>query len=467
MNIKDYFNLYELLQHDKSTKEQRRAFGLTQVLLQNKPYAQLQAWVESRLSLLPKPTLYERYASYLYGVNLILFLFAFVLGLLSGMALLHYNGKAPVNVVYFMAMVIALPLLSMVLTLFSMLKAQQAHAMLIHLSPSYWMEKLVARLSQKWYAQMQRWQVSPLLAHWIVIQRAQVMALFFSLGLLAALLVMVVTQDIAFAWSTTLQVEPQAFHAFVESLSVPWRSWLVEAVPSLELVEKSQYYRLGERVSASLVEEVALLGGWWKFLAMATLFYAIFLRLLLYLLASYGLRRAARESLMRLEGVDLLLQEMNEPAISTQTQTKSQKKQTSLAGKLQTIKRLDGSYDVVQGWALEKERLLVLNDMLGIISPLVLEVGGSHSLLQDKEQIAKSHGEVLLYVKAWEPPTMDFVDYVEMLCKRVDKVVVVPTGMPQDSYTPQSVHAKVWADKLLGLRSAKIWFKMLHQEEVA
>jgi len=81
MNIKSYVNLYELLQANPSTREENRAFGLTQVMLQNKPIEQLLAWVEKHKQRLKKPLLSETFSAYLYRVTFVLVLIAFALGL--------------------------------------------------------------------------------------------------------------------------------------------------------------------------------------------------------------------------------------------------------------------------------------------------------------------------------------------------------------------------------------------------
>ena len=460
MNFKSYLNLYEVLQHDNSTKESRRAFGLSALLLQNKPYEQLEAWVKAHKSLLKNPSLYDRFSAYLYGVTFTLVVVGFVLGLFSGVALLHYNGEAPVNVIYFMAMVIAFPLLTMSLTLISILKANKSQSVLVHLSPAFWMEKLVSLLPKKWQLDLDEIQINPLLANWIVIKRSQLIALFFSFGLLVALLIVVATQDIAFAWSTTLDIKAESFHAFLETVSTPWKTWLPSAVPSLELITQSQYFRLGERLSDEMINHASILGQWWKFLAMATLFYAIILRFLLYLLATLGLKMAVKKSLMRLEGVSTLLHDMNEPIISTTTKDEKVLKSHKTDALVQTVEKLDTSYDVVQGWAMGKEELLVLNDAMGVITPLVFDVGGSNTLEEDMEIIHKSHGEVLLYVKAWEPPTMDFMDYMEALLLEVDKVVVCPVGMYEEKYVAEEKYVEVWLQKLSLFQETKVWVKL-------
>ena len=108
---------------------------------------------------------------------------------------------------------------------------------------------------------------------------------------------------------------------------------------------------------------------------------------------------------------------------------------------------------------MSEAHIAVLNDSMQVLTPLVCDVGGTNSLEEDLEIIHKSHGEVLLYVKAWEPPTMDFMDYLEALVAEVDKVVVVPVGVPEENYTPSSKAFEVWAKKLALLNHHKVWVK--------
>ena len=459
MNLKSYLNLYQLLEVDTSSKEERRIFGLFDESLKNRPIEQLLKWVEVHDSKLKKPLLSEVFSSYLYGITLGVVLIAFFIGVFSGIALLNYNGHAPVNVVYFVAMVVFLPLVTITLTLFSMLKAHKTQSVLVHLSPAYWLEKLLSFLPSKVRKNVDSIKINPLLANWIVIKRSQFVALFFSLGLLLSLLAIVATKDIAFAWSTTLDITPEAFHHFLEALSMPWKTWFPSAVPSLELIEQSQYFRLGDRLSEEMVLHASKLGQWWRFLAMSTLFYAIVLRFLMYLLSLFGLRSALKKSFLTLEGVHSLLLDMNEPIISSHAIRNSEDNILSTQGNLQIMEKLDTSYDVVQGWAMSKEGLRVLNDSMKVITPMVVDVGGTNRLSEDTEIIHKSKGEVLLYVKAWEPPTMDFMDYLDELMLGVDKVIVVPLGTVEEDYKASDRFINIWVKKLSALESKKLWLK--------
>lgn len=459
MNIKPYVNLYELLEVNPSSREENRAFGLTQVMLKNKPVEQLLAWIEKHKESLEKPFLSETFSSYLYRVTFGLVLIAFALGLVAGVGLLSYNGEEPVNVIYFIAVAIFIPLFTMLLTLFSMLRARSAESVLVHLSPAFWMEKILGLLPGNVQEDIKALQINSLLANWIIIRRSQIIVLFFSLGLLLSLLGVVVTKDIAFAWSTTLHISPEVFHDFLHTIAFPWREIAPWSVPSLELIEQSQYFRLGDKLDDEMIAHASELGEWWKFLALSTLFYAIFLRFLMLILASFGFSSAVKQSLLTLKGTTKLLREINEPIISTHAKKRENAFISDDECYSQIVNRLDASYDGIQGWAISQSELFVLGDSMNIISPEHFEVGGTNSFEEDSEVIFKSHGEVLLFVKAWEPPTMDFVDYLTELTDKVDKVVVVPIGTVENHYETTPKEIDVWENKLSLLGDVKVWLK--------
>jgi len=458
MTLKSYIDLYTLLKNDVTTPQERRAFGLAHEHLKNDPVVQLQAWRDAHLQKLERPLLSERIDTFLYSVTLAVVIAAFILGLFSGIALLSYNGHEPVNLVYFLAMVVFLPLFTISLTLFSMLRADRAKNLLVHISPAFWMEKAISLFSKHISIDPESFRINPLLANWIIIKRSQMAALAFSTGLFLALLGVVATRDVAFAWSTTLDVTPEAFHRFTQLVALPWRSWMPSAVPTLELVEQSHYFRLGGEVSPAMIDHASMLGAWWKFLAMATLFYAIILRFAVYLLSVWGVKRALKRALLTLDGVPHLLQEMNEPLISTHEEEETA--EITASGMLpNTHARLDRSYEMIQGWSIDTKTLSVLADTFGVKASRMAEIGGNNTLEADQKVIDDTEGSVLLFVKAWEPPTMDFMDYLQALISKSDRIVVFPVGTPEADFKPSSKAVNVWVRKLASLESDKVEVK--------
>jgi len=455
MNLQAYIDLYQLLHKQVSSREENRAFGLA--CPEKKPVEQLLCWREKQLDRLGRPTPGEWVSGYLYVVSLVSALLALVLGIVSGVGLLSYNGHEPVNMVYFMAMVVFLPLLTMSLSLFAMSRANRARNTLVHLSPAFWMERMMRWLPDRAGEQFAQLRINPLLLNWLVMKRAQILALLFSLGLFLALLGMVSTKDIAFSWSSTLQVTPEAFHHFLSLLSAPWSSWLPSAVPSVALIEQSQYFRLGETLDKGMVAHAAMLGEWWKFLACATLFYAIVLRGFLWLLASLGLRRALRRSLLSLEGADQLLHDINTPLVTTAAPVQERPFVQHLDHYIRIEPKLASSYRSTLGWAMRDKEIAVLNDSMSVRTEKCLGIGGSNTLAGDQEIIRLSQGTVLLYVKSWEPPTMDLVDTLTELVKYAQKVTLFPVGLAADHYRATEKELDIWERKLQTLDHPKVW----------
>ncbi|MGB5506516.1 MAG: DUF2868 domain-containing protein [Sulfurovum sp.] len=459
MNIESYVNLNELLKINPYTREENRAFGITHVMLKNKPIEQLLTWIDANKKSLKKPLLSETFSSYLYRVTFALVLIAFALGILAGVGLLSYNGQEPVNVIYFIAVAVFFPLFTMILTLLAMFRASSTESVLVHLSPAFWMEKILSLLPGKMEENITALEFNSLLANWIIIKRSQIIVLFFSFGLLISLLGVVVTKDIAFAWSTTLHISTEEFHGFLHSLAFPWREIVPDAVPSLELIEQSQYFRLGDKLDDEMIAHASALGEWWKFLALATIFYAVFLRILMCILAYFGFNYAVKQSLLTLDGARKLLREINEPIISTHANIRESTFTPNEKSYSQIVNTLDASYDSIHGWAIPHDKLLLFGDSMQVIAPNYFEAGGANTFEEDSEVISKSHGEVLLLVKGWEPPTMDFVDYLSELTDKVDKVIVMPIGTKKNNYASVDKEIDVWENKLSLSKNMKVWLK--------
>ena len=458
MELKPYLDLYALLQQDRSSREERRAFGLSEAAKGKGAAGQLLAWTEAHEIKLPRPLLSQQIESALYHATLLLGAIAFILGIVTAAGLLNYSGKAPVNLVYFLGVAVLLPLATMLLSLIAMLRANRSRNFLVHISPAYWMTRVVSLFNPKGGVSLESIPLNPLILNWIIIQRSQLLALLFALGMLLGLLGVVATRDIAFAWSTTLQIDAAQFHAFVETLAFPWKAWLPSAVPSLSLVEQSHYFRLGGKLSEEMVSHAAMLGAWWKFLAMATFVYAVVLRFGMYLLASWGLSRAIGSSLSALDGADVLLRDMNEPLITTHP---NEAPATSSMEGERHYKRMEESvaksYDAVVGWAFDETTLHALCDAFSVTAPHCLEAGGNQSLEEDERTLQYIEGEVLLFVKAWEPPTMDFSDFLEAAARRASKIVVAAVGTPKEGYVPNPRHKAVWAKRLALLDHSNVW----------
>ncbi len=456
-DLKTYIDLLELLEKNSTSHEENRLFGLAHEELFSSPVKLLAEWVEKHRHRLPHPPLSQTLDRILSTATLILLIVAFLFGILSGIALLHYSGSEPVNVIYFLGAVFFLPLLTMLMALLAMWRANRAESRLIHLSPAYWMERMILLLSPKNREMIDTIPINPLIANWIVIRRSQELALVFSLGLFLALLGIVASQDIAFAWSTTLQITPEKFHQFLSMIAIPWKTWLPEAVPSLLLIEQSHYFRLGGELSSKMVDHAALLGEWWKFLAMTTLVYALLLRFVFFVLATIGLKSALKRATLAISGVRDLLREIEEPLIESEALTAESEFEREKTIDGITITSPKTEYASAIGWALDDVTIALQNDRTGITVSEMYEAGGSRTLEEDQHVIDLSSGNILLYVKSWEPPTLDFIDFLSVLTEpRKNSVTLYPLGTLQSDYRVSEADFDIWQQKISSMKDLKI-----------
>ncbi len=454
MNLQTYIDLSQLLNQKQNTHEENRAFGIKHKKLP--VLTKLLAWTELHKNELPNPKYSDTFTSHLYHISLFLGALALVFGFFAGMGLLSYNGKAPVNLIYFLTIAVLLPLFSMFLSLISLLGINKKRNSLLHLSPAFWLDKIIS-LPFKNKNKYKSVNIDPKLLNYLVLSRAQMLAFFFSIGLSIALLLKVSTEDIAFAWSSTLQIAPESFHKFLNILSFPWHWLLPSSIPSADLVAHSHYFRLGGKLDSSMIADAKQLGIWWKFLAMATLFYAIITRVFVWLLVSLKMKYAIQNSITHIHGTKRLLEQMSHPIVSS----KSMEDEASFTTKddeyIRTIPKPLSNYTKTLGWALKQQNICLINDALNITTKECKELGGNRSIVEDNKTIEECDAEVLLYVKAWEPPMMDWVDMIDQLSKISPKITVLPLGTLQESYHAKPSDVKVWERKLALINKQKVW----------
>ena len=208
-----------------------------------------------------------------------------LLGWGTARGLLTYSGQHPVNVLPFLAIFVLAPLLFLLMLLFKGT-----------------MSRLLGRLPGGWVAYSGQWILSrvmkknqmdlpaldvwhrlqslhPRLFTWHAWLLTQSFALAFYLTALGSFLFYVSFHDYAFAWQTTLRLGPEALAQLVRSIAWPFAFLGDALVPSIELIQATQY----DRFSGSYVQGQgrSLAADWWPFLAAIIGFYGVLPRLLL------------------------------------------------------------------------------------------------------------------------------------------------------------------------------------------
>lgn len=248
---------------------------------------------------------------------------------------------------------------------------------------------------------------------------SQTFGVAFGVGALTASLAFVAFTDLAFGWSTTLDVSASGFHRGVRLLALPWASLWPAASPSLELVELTRFFRVAPTPSAAAVDPLVY-GGWWPFLVMSIVTYAIMPRCLLWLAARVWLHRQTARAIGLTPGVDRLLDRLANPIVESQAigpEGEIGRSSGDLVPAVEGadwIERSGGPEPLVLRWA-ELSVEAELRRALGVETMRLFEVGGRRTLEEDEQvarDLATEPGGVVFCVRGYEPPVLDVLDFL-------------------------------------------------------
>ena len=352
-------------------------------------------------------------------VGLAAVLIGLVLGSVAARAVFHYDGSSPVNVVHVLAVFVVLQGITVGLFVLAAMPGRAGlQEALRELSPGWlatlatrWLpgetraalQRIVGRAGghQRVYGRVQKWQV----LGW-----SQAMAVAFNLAALSGALQLILFSDLAFSWSTTLDVQPSVMHALTEALSLPW-AWWGEARPSAELIRRTQTYQAEAFGGALGDAEARWFTRWWPFVVMSLLVYGLLPRLVTYGLTRWRLRRAVYSAVGLTPGVDRVLQRMTARAVTTRTEIpRAERDATSPVGTVEGLQPAAAAPACVVAWS-------------GVqASDAALPAGGGRTLDEDQQTIreaARREGPIRIRVKSWEPPVLEFVDFVADLREAV------------------------------------------------
>lgn len=246
---------------------------------------------------------------------------------------------------------------------------------------------------------------------WAVLRWSQLFAFAFNLAAAAVFVALVLFTDLAFGWSTTLSIEHGAFHRLTSAVSLPW-SATGYAVPGLELVERSRYYR-GQPFDP--VER----GAWWPFVLLAMLVYGLLPRGVALVWAHLALGRATRRALLATPGVSAVLHRLDRPGAST---VESVGEGGATAG--QWPASGVGDRPAVIDWSRAAGSAGRARAVLGVEVDTLLPAGGARTPGEDAallEQVGRQVADagnasgVVLLVKRWEPPMLETLEFLKAL----------------------------------------------------
>ncbi|MFK7914500.1 MAG: DUF2868 domain-containing protein [Pseudomonadales bacterium] len=409
----------------------------------------------------------------------LLFLVGLLLGAAVSAAALHYDGSAPVNLISVLAVLVVVPGLMLLLTL--LLLPGRLHGLgwlqdvLVTFSPGQWLSAWFGRRYDSaqfgWYARTDANADYRSIGKWQVVVYSQVFAVGFFIASLGTLLLLVTFSDLAFGWSTTLDVEPARVAQWTANASQPWAALAPAAAPNTELVLQSQFYR-AQRLRP---EQVTGLGDWWPFLLLAVTCYGLLPRLLLLGLGQWRLRRAEQALLLGNPQVSKLFERLATPIVLHQVDSvEAAAPIVPAAAAVQPAAQIEVAHAVVSGrLLLPAGDVAVVNwnetiapdalagwlqQTVGAVPAICLELGARTEPAMEQQSLAQLHVDaVVVLAKAWEPPLLEFMDFTTRLKQALGAqgvVQVTPVGIK--GALPSAADFAIWEQMIGGLEDVRI-----------
>ncbi len=315
-----------------------------------------------------------------------------IAGMLTMAGLLFYDGGQRINITVFLAFV----LLHLVLALFTTVQ-----------SLAGW---------QPWRWLLQRFGVNPghgefnRLQPLLMARAAHLGGIAFACAGLITMLAMVVVQDLAFGWSTTLDTAAAIYHENPDP---------------------------------------ALWGQWWPFVTMLWTTWILIPRLLLWGLALTQTRQKARRLLASHPAMHALMYRLETPALDTGNSHHDADDLPDTSARSDCLPLPDS--DILLCWAGAGEPELPEGLRSG--KQLVLHAGGTASLSDDDQamqsiavHLRARPKPVILLVRSWQPPTGELADFLESargIWPDGSRVALVPLA-PDSSQEPDAHQIQPW-----------------------
>ena len=378
----------------------------------------------------------------------------FVLGVVAGVVAasigFRYDGAAPINLLALFALFVLVPGLLLGLTLLALLASRfgfggLSRALLVfnlnRWIVGWWQRVGDARLDLR-FAQN---GAGARLAQWQLLVLSQWLAIGFFLGAVALALVQVAIADLAFGWSSTLEISAPAIHGAIAVLASPWSAFVPAAVPSLELVEGSRFFRLGD-AQAPLSADA--LGAWWPFVLLTMLVWGLLPRLIVLWWGGTRLNRAIDHYLRSDPEVTALLRRLG--AFDAEVSfAATQEVANTPAGE-------PVAADEFEHLPLPPDARFIVtwNNPPGNLSATELDEGpvvchvDSRQTPQTQHELLRAVGDagvVAVITKSWEPPVLEFFDMLERLQLVLDvdaAIGVRPMGL--NGQLPQPRDVEIW-----------------------
>lgn len=243
----------------------------------------------------------------------------------------------------------------------------------------------------------------------LFLRYGQELGAIFTLGAIGAFFVVLAMSDFTFVWGSTFQLSDGFVEKMTALLAAPWSALVPAATVSGELIAASRFHPAISAISPATVEAMR---GWWPFLIMAMVCYALLPRLLLWLASKILYGRQMRAAFTRLPGSGRVLARMQAPMVRTQGEGSENR------GDRQPVENVPSDPGLLLlNWAnaLGEDDVGRFGEFAAVAEGNIVNAGLG-SLPEELARLAgrfdKSVRQVFVAVKSWEPPMADLADFL-------------------------------------------------------
>ncbi|MEX0685278.1 MAG: DUF2868 domain-containing protein [Balneolales bacterium] len=384
-----------------------------------------------------------------------------LLGVSAAATVFYYDGTSPINILPAIFLFVVIPLFFLLYFIILAFRDSKLGARFsggatdksLLPSPFYGLQKkLIKKMAggkrqilesemgtmerlRKAYTPFVKWK----LRYW-----TQLAAIFYLIGALGWLAIKITTTDLAFSWSTTLNISPNTMNTFTSVIAAPWSTWMPGATVDLATIEKTQYYRATQSVIPQGVD-ASEMGRWWGFLLMAMIFYGLLPRIFTMIICDLRVKRGFTYAVLALskphrlpDRLDRVLAPPGRNTTEGQGEDSAQKERflspviptSSIFLEWGNIEPGNAFYNHIINGNPDNEvrKFRIGHDTLEEDDRVLAEIG---KILEEEN----NRPEIIVLTSAWEPPVADFTLFLEDLLKVTadeTNIIVLPVAYDGD-----------------------------------
>ncbi|QQE12240.1 DUF2868 domain-containing protein [Planctomycetota bacterium] len=459
-------DLQSQLSHENNLTDKEkltRDLPLAQSLTTTNKTSRILTWLAH---VTPTPT---RTAQYIFLLSALITTLGLLLGLTLSKAVYHYTGSAPINIITPIAVFMFAQLLLTLLTIIAMLPSSltkhiplitsfqdsiialnPGHLLYLFLKliPSKQQTNMTALLSdlkstQTTFASLQKWTI---------LRYAQSFSLAINIAAILTFIYLLTFSDLAFAWSTTLNLNQQSIASLTQTIATPF-AFIPDTSPTTELIQNTQFFR-GNAADF----DPKLARDWWPFLLALMITYSFIPRLLLYITASQIHRRVIKNTITNLPAAISLLTRLDHLQSAPQN--------PQVQDTTPTAKPPNQPLDPQPQSAQTTSLLIVDQTPIPTNFPYTptqsANFAGTQTIEQDAQALdlitnnLSTDAQLIILVKLWEPPTQEILDLLTTLRSNLNKqtpilITPTPTDEHNNTVTNNPEHLHHWTLKVRSL----------------